>query len=90
MPLWQRLAKIPRTLRQPNAVLLTTRELPCTAGGCRFSCMVWVWYTTGVPTNITKQPRAPAAILAAQCRRAHSCPAPTVQCRLRPGAKHKE
>ena len=44
--------------RQPNAVLLTTRELPCTAGGCRFSCMVWVWYTTGVPTNITKQPRA--------------------------------
>ena len=58
MPLWQRLAKIPRTLRQPNAVLLTTRELLCTAGGCRFSCMVWVWYTTGVPTNITKQPRA--------------------------------
>lgn len=58
MPLWQRLAKIPRTLRQPNAVLLTTRELLCTAGGCRFSCMVWVWYTTGVTTNITKQPRA--------------------------------
>ena len=56
MPLWQQAAN---SSPCGNQTLCYSQHVSlCTAGGCRFSCMVWVWYTTGVPTNITKQPRA--------------------------------